>query len=76
MINYLGMVFDLTKPGEVRMNMHGYTNDTIIYAGIPGKARSPATDGLFETRDGAELVPESTRIWFHSVVAKLSYLAK
>ena len=75
-LNYLGMVFDLSQKGEVCMSMKGYTNDTILYAGIPGKARSPATDGLFETRVGAELVAESVRSWFHSVVAKLSYLAK
>ena len=76
MLNYLGMVFDLSQRGEVHMSMEGYTNDTILYAGIPGRARSPATGGLFETRDGAELVVESVRSWFHSVVAKLSYLAK
>ena len=70
------MVFDLSHHGELRMNMKGYTNDILLYAGIPGKARSPATDGLFETRDGAELVAESVRAWLHSVVAKLSYLAK
>ena len=75
-LNYLGMVFDLSHQGEVRMNMKGYTNDILLYAGIPGRARSPATGGLFETRDGAELVVESVRSWFHSVVAKLSYLAK
>ena len=75
-LNYLGMVFDLSVDGEVRMSMKGYTDDTILYADTPGKARSPATDGLFEVRDDATLVPESVRVWFHSVVAKLSYLAK
>jgi hypothetical protein len=58
------------------MNMKGYTADTIQYAGVPGKARSPATEGLFDIRDTAVLVEEPTRAWFHSVVAKLSYLAK
>ena len=75
-LNYLGMVFDLSHKGEVRMDMRGYTKDVIRYAGIPGRARSPATDGLFDTTEGSELVPEGTRVWFHSVVAKLSYLAK
>lgn len=75
-LNYLGMVFDLSQPGEVRMSMKGHINDTLQYAGIPGKARSPATDGLFETRADAELVPETIRAWFYSVVAKLSYLTK
>ena len=75
-LNYLGMVFDLSIAGEVRMTMKGYIEETIAMAGIPGKARSPATDGLFETREGTELVNECKRSWFHSVVAKLSYLAK
>ena len=58
------------------MSMKGYIDNTILYADVPGMARSPATDGLFDTREGMELVPESARVWFHSVVAKLSYLAK
>ena len=74
-LNYLGMVLDLSVRGEVKMTMKGYTDDTILYAAVLGTARSPATDGLFNTRDEKELVPESVRVWFHSVVAKLSYLA-
>ena len=75
-VNYLGMVFDMSAIGEVRMTMKGFTEDVISYAGVLGKARSPAIDGLFENRAEVELVPESVRGWFHSVVAKLSYLAK
>ena len=59
-LNYLGMSFNLSVPGEVSMSMKGYTNDVILCGDIPGKARSPATDGLFNIRDGAELVVEST----------------
>ena len=76
LLNYLRMSFDLSVPGEVSMSMKGYTNDVIQCGGIPGKARSPATDGLFDTRDGVELVAESTQIWFHSIVAKLWFLGK
>ena len=75
-LNYLGMVFDLSTAGEVRMTMGGYIKETLAVAGVTGKARSPATDGLFETREGAELVPEVQRAWSHSIVAKLCYLAK
>ena len=75
-LNYLGSVFDLSVSGEVEMTMKGYIDDTILYADVPGTARFPATDGLFETREEMELVLESVRVWFHSVVAKLSYLAK
>ena len=75
-LNYLGMVFDLSNVGEVRMTMKGYIEETLEIAGITGRAKSPATDGLFETRDGAVPATELQRVWFHSVVAKLSYLGK
>ena len=75
-LNYLGMVFDLSKAGEVRMTMEGYIEETLAVAGIIGKVNSPATDGLFELRDSAVLVPETKRVWFHSLVAKLCYLSK
>ena len=75
-LNYLGMVFDLSISGQVRMSMKGFTDDTILYADVPGNARSQATNGLFDSREGMDLVPEPVRVWFHSVVAKLSYLAK
>ena len=75
-VNYLGMVFDLTVEGEVRMTMRGFVEDTIAYAAVTGTANSPATEGLFETRPNAEMAKENDRVWFHSVVAKLSYLAK
>ena len=75
-LNYLSMMFDLFKSGEVRMTMKGYIEETLAFAGVTGKAKSPATDGLFETRAGATLVSETQREWFHSIVAKLSYLSK
>ena len=44
-LNYLGMVFDLTTVGEVKMTMQGFVEDTILCAGVKGLARTPATDG-------------------------------
>ena len=75
-LNYLGMVFDLSVVGQVKMTMKGYVDDTITYAGVQGHAASPATDGLFESRDSAVAVDATQSVWFHSVVAKLAYLAK
>ena len=46
-LNYLGMVFDLSTSGQVKITMQGYVEDTIAYTGIVGHAKSPATDGLF-----------------------------
>ena len=41
-----------------------------------GGARTPATEGLFDVRGGAEVASEERRVWFHRHVAKLLYLAK
>ena len=72
-LNYLGMVFDMSVLGEARVTMKGYVEDVITYAGAIGtNARSPATDGLFETREDALPAVETERAWFHSVVAKLA----
>ena len=74
-VNYLGMVFDMTCKGEARVSMKGYVDDVLNGSGIPGVAKSPATDGLFEVREKLG-VSEDERSKFHSLVAKLLYLAK
>ena len=56
--------------------MRGYSDEIVSTSGVHGTALSPATDGLFEAREGAELVAEATRVWFHKVVAMVLYLAK
>jgi hypothetical protein len=45
-------------------------------SGVTGGAKTPATDGLFEGRPNAPLCSEVRRKEFHSIVAKLLYLAK
>jgi hypothetical protein len=67
-INYLGMVFDFTYVGQVVVTMSGYTDDVLKSSNIPGTARTPGTDGLFEVRDSASPVPEEVRVWFHRLV--------
>jgi Reverse transcriptase (RNA-dependent DNA polymerase) len=74
-INYLGMVLDFTLAGEVQVTMGGYTDELLKWSGIPGTARTPGTDGLFEVRETALPVPEEVRVWFHCTVAMILYLA-
>ena len=76
MLNYLGMVFDLTHPGEARVSMKGYVDSMLESSAVTGGARTPATEGLFRVRPESELVCESERKEFHCTVAKLLYLAK
>jgi Reverse transcriptase (RNA-dependent DNA polymerase) len=47
-LNYLGMTFDLSQPGEARVSMKGYVEDTLASCRITGGARTPASDGLFD----------------------------
>ena len=75
-LNYLGMVLDLSRAGEARVSMKGFVEDMLQTSGVTGGARTPATEGLFEVRADAPLCSETRRKEFHSQVAKLLYLAK
>jgi hypothetical protein len=52
-LNYLGMVLDLTHPGEARVIMKGFVDEMLKSSGVTGGARTPATEGLFEVRANA-----------------------
>jgi hypothetical protein len=75
-LNYLGMVLDFTHPGETRVTMKGFVEDMLRSSGVTGGARTPATEGLFEVRATATACTEQRRKDFHSIVAKMLYLAK
>jgi hypothetical protein len=73
--SYLGMVFDFSVPGDVKITMDGYISDLLKYADIPGTVLTPATDNLFSIRD-TPLLDIETKSKFHTMVAKLLYLSK
>ena len=75
-VNYLGMVFDMTKAGMARVSMSGYVGDMLKESGTVGGARTPATEGLFDVRECAAMATDEQRVRFHRHVAKLLYLAK
>ena len=72
-LNYLGMVFDLSTIGAASVTMGGYVEDMLRERGTKGGARTPATEGLFDVRTDLLPVPEPTRVEFHRCVAKLLY---
>jgi hypothetical protein len=75
-LNYLGIVLDFSTPGETRVSMKGFVEDMLQTGGVTGGAKTPATEGLFELRADAPMCTEPRRREFHSVVAKMLYLAK
>ena len=76
MLNYLGMVFDLTHKSEAKVTMKGYVEDMLMCSETPGGARTPGTENLFAVRPDMTKVTEAEKGHFHTMVAKLLYLAK
>ena len=80
-INYLGMTFDWSKPGEVSATQLGFVADLLLESGLDFSGRvitSPAAENLFDTRPDSEAgeIDKHTKDWFHRFAAKLLYLAK
>jgi len=73
---FVGMLFNFTKPGVVKVDMPKYVEDAISGLKSASSADTPAGLDLFAVDDSAELLGISAREDFHSRVAKLLYLAK
>jgi hypothetical protein len=74
--SYLGMTFDFTDEGKVRVSQEGYVQDLVKAYEVTGKAQSPAADDLFTVREEAMKLGKREAETFHSQTAKLLYLAK
>lgn len=76
--SYLGMTFDYTTTGRVSVSMNGYINDVLSFTSVTGSVTSPATSNLFTTAQTSEadLLQSDDKEDYHTVVAKLLYLAK
>ena len=73
--SYLGMTFDYTAPGLVKVTMEKYVQDVLDGYQVIGHAATPASVNLFDLRDSPALNTDDA-MEFHSRVAKLLYLAK
>jgi hypothetical protein len=72
--SYLGMNLDFGKPGEVSISMKGYTEDLLRQYDVRTSVKTPALPNLFEIVE-SPLLPSDRRELFHTIVAKLLYLA-
>lgn len=75
-VPFLGMDFDYSIPGEVRITMLGMEADILATSGVNGVAKTPATETLFDVDTDKQPVEEHEQDWFRSNVAKLLYLGK
>lgn len=75
-VNYLGMCFDYSTAGEVRITMEHCVQDILASYGPVSAKPTPAASTLFDVRELAEKATEEQRKVFHTHVAKMLYLAK
>ena len=61
-INYLRMAIDMHVPGQAMITTTGYCDEIVKMSGVKGTTRTPATEGLFETREGVTAVTEPVRV--------------
>ena len=75
-INYLGMTFNFSVSGEVKVTMANCIDDILKNCNVTGTKRTPAADTLFDVRENASKVGKEDGDYFRSNVAKMLYLAK
>ena len=74
--SYLGMTFDYSTPGKVRITMSKYVMSMLDEYHVTGSAATPASSNLFEIDSESEPLTTERAEIFHSRVAKLLYLVK
>ena len=74
-LDYVGMSFDFTIPGEVKVTMANCINDILGDCGAIKTAATPAASILFDVRETTKATTSESK-WFHTTTAKLLYLAK
>jgi hypothetical protein len=78
-LSYLGMRMNFEVPGKVSVTMPGYVNDLLDNLGVQGSVTTPATAQLLDINQDEKAAPvlsvKDAKI-FHTIVAKLLYLAK
>ena len=77
MFDYLGMTFDYSIAGKVKITMSGYVKEILTtYESITGVATTPAGNNLFMVNDKSTLLLNVEKEYYHSLTAKLLYLGK
>ena len=74
-VDFVGMTFDFTEKGSVKVTMDNCTEDILRDCGVDTIRTTPAASCLFDVRDAPKLSTEDSK-YFHSYVAKVLYLAK
>jgi hypothetical protein len=74
--SYLGMTFDFSMRGKVRVTQDGYVSELVASEDIKSAVKTPASEDLFVIDESSPELCESAKEHFHSLTAKLLYLSK
>ena len=76
-LNYLGMTFDFSEKGKVKVTMEGFIEEMMVDVGdkFDGECETPARKEIFIVGNSKEL-GHKEREFFHTFTAKLLYLSK
>ena len=74
--DFLGINWKFDVPGEVSLAMDGYVSNILSKYNVTKRAKTHATDMLFQSRDTCPKISIEKSQLFHSCVMELHYLAK
>jgi hypothetical protein len=74
--SYLGMTFDFSIEGRVRVTQEGYVTELVASEDLKRAVKTPATADLFEIDANSPRLSKSDSEDFHSNTAKLLFLSK
>jgi hypothetical protein len=74
--SYIGITFDYSVPGKVKLTQEGYIGDLILFYNVDSAVKTPAADNLFDVDPNSPLLDKVRKEDFHTLSAKLLYLSK
>jgi hypothetical protein len=74
--SYIGMTFDFAMQGRLTVSMTGFEDAIRTEAAVLGSVTTPALANLFEIDEQSPILSAANKSKFHTLVAKLLYLAK
>jgi len=75
-VDFLGMTFDFTSKGKVRVTMQRLVDEIIAGCGVTIERKTPAAEHLFDINPMAEKLQQKQKDYFRTYTAKLLYIGK
>ena len=75
-LDFLGMTFDFTTVGKVKITMKRLVDEIIAGCGVVLERKTPAAEHLFDINESAKKLQEKEKEYFRSYTAKLLYVGK